>query len=161
MKKFELSPEALASGLRMGKNERISDEDRDAALGNEDSKLRAKMRSEKYDSPSVVDQYRDFETHPEAKAIPVTADRKLKEKDLPEIASSTSSSDAGVEDTSSNTRLGRMVDRLGGSRVGFTLPDISNRKGGIIKKMKKGGAVKASKRGDGIAQRGKTKGRLL
>lgn len=27
--------------------------------------------------------------------------------------------------------------------------------------MKKGGAVKASKRGDGIAQRGKTKGRLL
>ena len=27
--------------------------------------------------------------------------------------------------------------------------------------FKKGGAVKASKRGDGIAQRGKTKGRLL
>jgi len=37
------------------------------------------------------------------------------------------------------------------------------KKGGIVKKMAKGGSVKssASRRGDGIAQRGKTKGRMV
>lgn len=37
------------------------------------------------------------------------------------------------------------------------------KKGGVVKKMAKGGSVKssASRRGDGIAQRGKTKGRMV
>lgn len=36
------------------------------------------------------------------------------------------------------------------------------KKGGIVKKMAKGGKVSsASRRGDGIAQRGKTKGRMV
>jgi hypothetical protein len=153
-KKFELSDEAKAAGLRIGRNENIRQEDRDAALGNEDSKLRAKMRSEKYNSPSIVDQYRNFETHPEAKAFPVAAPRKLKEEPLEEPSKE--------PNTSSNDKLHNMVERLGGSRVGFTVPNLSNRKGGVIKKMAKGGKVgKVGNRGDGIAQRGKTKGRFV
>lgn len=155
MAKYELSDEAKASGLRIGRNENIRQEDRDAALGNEDSKLRAKMRAEKYNSPSVVDQYRNFSTNPEAKSFPVAAPRKLKEEPLPETSSRTASSG----DTSSNERLGKMVERLGGSRVGFTVPDISNRKGGVIKKMAKGGKV--GNRGDGCCVKGKTKGRFV
>jgi hypothetical protein len=153
MAKFELSEEAKAAGLSMGPNKNIRQEDRDAALGNEDSKMRSKMRSEKYNSPSVVDQYRDFETNPEAKAFPVASPRKLKEEPLDE---------AKQKSSGSNERLGKMVERLGGSRVGFTIPDISNRKGGIIK-MAKGGSVKssASSRGDGCAAKGKTKGRMV
>jgi hypothetical protein len=148
MDKFELSEEAKAAGLSIGPNKNIRQEDRDAALGNEDIKRRAKMRSEKYESPSVVDQYRNFGTHPEAKSFPVAEPRKLKGEDLTELKL------AG-----SNERLGKMAERLGGSRVGFTIPDISNRKGGVIKKMAKGGKV--GNRGDGIAQRGKTKGRFV
>jgi len=126
MAKYELSDEAKASGLRIGRNENIRQEDRDAALGNEDSKLRAKMRAEKYDSPSIVDQYRNYGTHPEAKSFPVAAPRKLKEEPLEEPSEEPKSS-------GSKDRLGKMVEKLGGSRVGFTVPDISNRKGGIIK----------------------------
>jgi hypothetical protein len=148
MAKYELSDEAKASGLRIGRNENIRQEDRDAALGNEDSKLRAKMRAEKYDSPSVVDQYRNFSTNPEAKSFPVAAPRKIKEEPLSEPKSS-----------GSNERLGKMAERLGASRVGFTVPDISNRKGGVIKKMAKGGKV--GNRGDGCCVKGKTKGRFV
>jgi hypothetical protein len=153
--KFELDADALASGLRIGKNERISDADRNAALGNEDSKLRAKMQSEKYNSPSVVDQYRDFGTHPEAKAFPIAAQRQLDTvvEGMPET------SESKQKPSDSKDRLGKMVEKLGGSRVGFTVPDLSNRKGGIIKKMAKGGKV--GNRADGIAQRGKTKGRFV
>ncbi len=35
------------------------------------------------------------------------------------------------------------------------------RKGGKVKAYAKGGAVSASRRGDGVAQRGKTKGRMV
>lgn len=155
MAKYELSDEAKAAGLRIGRNENIREEDRNAVLGNADSKLRAKMKSEKYNSPSVVDQYRNFETNPEAKAFPVAASRKITEEPLNEPTLAASSS-------GSNARLGRMAEKLGGSRVGFTVPDISNRKGGVIK-MAKGGSVKfsASKRADGCATKGKTKGRMI
>ena len=37
---------------------------------------------------------------------------------------------------------------------------VTRKKGGMIKKYAKGGSVSASSRGDGIAQRGKTKGRI-
>lgn len=159
MAKFELSDEAKAAGLSIGSNKNILQEDRDAALGNADSKLRSKMRSEKYNSPSIVDQYRNFETNPEAKAFPVSAPRKIKEEPLnePKLSVSNSKSNSG-----SNERLGKMAERLGGSRVGFIPPDLSNRKGGIIK-MAKGGSVKssASRRADGCATKGKTKGRMV
>jgi hypothetical protein len=155
MAKFELSDEAKAAGLSLGRNQNILQKDRDAALGNEESKLRSKMMSEKYNSPSVVDQYRNLETNPEAKAFPVSTPRKIKEEPLNELKSSSSNS-------GSNERLGKMTERLGGSRVGFTVPDISNRKGGAIK-MAKGGSAKssASRRGDGCCAKGKTKGRMV
>jgi len=155
MAKFELSDEAKAAGLSIGRNKNILQEDRDAALGNADSKLRSKMRSEKYNSPSVVDQYRNLDTNPEAKAFPIAAPRKIKEEPLDEQKLSGSNSD-------SKDRLGKMAERLGGSRVGFTVPDINNRKGGVIK-MAKGGSVKssASRRGDGCCAKGKTKGRMV
>jgi hypothetical protein len=159
MAKFELSDEAKAAGLSMGRNQNILQKDRDVALGNEESKLRSKMMSEKYNSPSVVDQYRNLETNPEAKAFPVSTPRKIKEEPLKESKSSASNSGSN---SGSNERLGKMTERLGGSRVGFTVPDISNRKGGVIK-MAKGGSVKssASRRGDGCASKGKTKGRMV
>jgi hypothetical protein len=160
MAKFELSDEAKAAGLSIGRNQNILQKDRDAALGNEDSKLRSKMMSEKYNSPSVVDQYRNLETNPEAKTFPVSTPRKIKEEPLSESKSSALNSGSN---SGSNERLGKMTERLGGSRVGFTVPDISNRKGGVIKKMAKGGSVKssASKRADGCATKGKTKGRMV
>jgi hypothetical protein len=159
MAKFELSDEAKAAGLSMGRNQNILQKDRDAALGNEESKLRSKMMSEKYNSPSVVDQYRNLETNPEAKAFPVSTPRKIKEEPLKESKSSASNFGSN---SGSNERLGKMTERLGGSRVGFTVPDISNRKGGAIK-MAKGGSVKssASRRGDGCCAKGKTKGRMI
>jgi hypothetical protein len=163
MAKFELSDEAKAAGLSMGRNQNILQKDRDAALGNEESKLRSKMMSEKYNSPSVVDQYRNLETNPEAKAFPVSTPRKIKEEPLKESKSSVSNPDSNsASNSGSNERLGKMTERLGGSRVGFTVPDISNRKGGVIK-MAKGGSVKssASRRGDGCASKGKTKGRMV
>ena len=157
MAKYELSDEAKAVGLRIGRNENIREEDRNAVLGNADNKLRAKMKSEKYNSPSVVDQYRNFETNPEAKAFPVAASRKITEEPLNEPTLAASDSSSG-----SNARLGRMAEKLGGSRVGFTVPDISNRKGGSVK-MAKGGSVKssASRRADGCCAKGKTKGRMV
>ena len=158
MAKFELSDEAKAAGLKIGRNENILQADRDAALGNEDSKLRTKMKSEKYNSPSVVDKYRDYDKNPEAKAFPVAAPRQLDTfvENMPE------ENEAKPKETLPNSRLKNMVERLGGSRVGFIPPDISNRKGGVIK-MAKGGSVKssASRRADGCATKGKTKGRMV
>jgi hypothetical protein len=59
----------------------------------------------------------------------------------------------GYEEAASSLR-----ERLGGRD--FTL----KKKGGVIKKMASGGmtsrSTSASSRGDGIAQRGKTKGRM-
>ena len=42
-------------------------------------------------------------------------------------------------------------------------PDLQNpfKRGGAVRKFAKGGAVGASRRADGIAQRGKTKGRYI
>jgi hypothetical protein len=48
------------------------------------------------------------------------------------------------------------------SRANKFLPDeaFSFKRGGAVKKMAFGGSVSASRRGDGIAQRGKTRGRM-
>jgi hypothetical protein len=55
----------------------------------------------------------------------------------------------------------------GGGKSGGFGPDFNNmrsalmKKGGKVKAYAKGGSVSASSRGDGIAQRGKTKGRIV
>ena len=44
----------------------------------------------------------------------------------------------------------------------FSGRDVEDRKkGGVVKKMSTGGKASASRRGDGIAQRGKTRGRIV
>ena len=89
--------------------------------GGSDAAMRSRMASEKYDSPSVVDQYRDYSKNPEAKSFPV-ADRKKIKESAPEI--------------------------------------IGAKRGGSVKKMVKK-ASSVSKRADGIATKGKTKGRMV
>jgi hypothetical protein len=39
--------------------------------GGSDAAMKSRMASEKYDAPSIVDQYRDYNKNPEAKAFPV------------------------------------------------------------------------------------------
>lgn len=124
-----------------------------------DKDMRARMAAEKYESPSIVDQYRNYRTHPEAKSFPVAPARELEVEEIVPLES--------PRRRTSNDEIGDLVERLGRGRVGTIPPrtqePIGAKKGGHIKKMKKGGAVKssASKRGDGIAQRGKTKGKML
>ena len=58
------------------------------------------------------------------------------------------------------TPTGPMVPVLGGGMAPASVaPMMMKKKGGAVKKMASGGS--ASKRADGIAQRGKTRGRLL
>jgi len=47
-----------------------------------------------------------------------------------------------------------------GGTMNKTMDEMPMRKGGSVKQYAKGGSVSASSRGDGIAQRGKTKGRM-
>lgn len=134
------------AGLRAGRNERISDEDR----------MVARVRAEKADPTSIVDMYRDYKTHPGAKAFPVTPPSNTDESSL---------LDEAPRRRTSNDAIGDLVRKLGSGRVGTIPPryEPGAKKGGAVNKMAKGGSVKsgASKRGDGIAQRGKTKGRMV
>jgi hypothetical protein len=66
--------------------------------------------------------------------------------------------------------LGQAAQAIGGPGGGFKdqmlgkimSPGVTMKKGGKVKGYAKGGSVaSASKRGDGIAQRGKTKGRMV
>ena len=124
-----------------------------------DAAMRAKMKAEKADNTSIVDQYRDYSKNPEAKAMPVKEPRTIKGEDLAEASESRS--------RTSNEKIGSMLERLGGgNRVGMIPPRYDSgpgaKKGGMVKKMAKGGSVSsASKRADGIAQRGKTKGTMI
>jgi hypothetical protein len=125
--------------------------------GGSDAAMRSRMASEKYDSPSIVDQYRDFSKNPEAKAFPV-ADRKKIKESAPEAESKPSK-------RTSNDAIGDLVKRLGSGRVGTTPSSFSEpiggKKGGYVKKMAKGGSVSsASKRADGCAVKGKTRGMM-
>jgi hypothetical protein len=135
------------AGLSGGRNERISDEDRTSA----------KVKSEKADSTSIVDKYRDYSKNPEAKAFPVASPSKLAETSTPEEPKRRTSNDA----------IGDLVKKLGSGRVGttpssFSKPDlVGAKKGGYVKKMAKGGSVSsASKRADGCAVKGKTRGMM-
>lgn len=126
--------------------------------GGSDSAMRSRMASEKYDSPSIVDQYRDYKTHPGAKAFPVADRAKLEEK-APEAESKPSK-------RTSNEAIGDMVKRLGSGRVGTTPSSFADnipgaRKGGMVKMAKGGSVSSASRRADGCAMKGKTKGRMI
>lgn len=125
--------------------------------GDSDAAMRTRMAAEKYESPSIVDQYRDFKKNPPAKAFPV-ADRRKLEETAPEIVP------LETPRRTSNDEIGDLVRRLGSGRVGTTpssfAEPIGAKRGGSVKKMVKK-ASSASKRGDGIATKGKTKGRMI
>lgn len=163
---FELSEEAKAAGLRMGPNERITNEDR----------AYAKVKTEKLDNSSIVDKYRNFDTHPEAKAFRVSNPNKLESSELEELARTSIPKSVARQtkaaELSENERLGKLVEKLGGNRVGFIPPSntslnrpdnnmrdmLANKKGGVIKKAS-GGVTRssASKRADGCAKKGYTR----
>lgn len=125
--------------------------------GDSDAAMRSRMVSEKYDSPSIVDQYRDFKKNPPAKALPVADRKKIKEIE-PEIVP------LETPRRTSNDEIGDLIKRLGSGRVGTTpssfAEPIGAKRGGSVKKMVKK-ASSASKRADGIATKGKTKGRMV
>jgi len=145
-----LSQEDVDAGLRAGKSAGITDEDR----------ARAKMNTAR-DGESIVDRYRDYDKNPEAKAFPVANRAKLEEK--------TEIVPLETPRRTSNDDIGDLVRRLGSGRVGttpssFSEPEeiIGAKRGGAVNKMKKKSSVSsASKRGDGIATKGKTKGRFV
>jgi hypothetical protein len=127
--------------------------------GGSDAAMRAKVKAEKADNTSIVDQFRDYSKNPEAKSFPV-ADRKKIKETAPEAEK--------PQRRTSNDAIGDLVKRLGSGRVGTTPSSFSDdlytgaRKGGYVKKMAKGGSVSsASKRADGCATKGKTKGRMV
>jgi len=72
---------------------------------------------------------------------------------LSEIADTAATLMEDVDNMANNINYGSSQSTGSSQPIGYM----------AISKMKKGGAVKssASKRGDGIAQRGKTRGRLL
>ena len=122
-----------------------------------DAAMRAKMKAEKADNTSIVDQYRDYSKNPEAKAMPVKEPRAIKGEELADASEPRS--------RTSNEKIGSMLERLGGgNRVGMIPPryEPGAKKGGMVKKMAKGGSVSsASSRADGCAQRGKTRGKMI
>jgi hypothetical protein len=177
----------IAVGLRGGRNERISDEDRARALMNAAR-----------DGDSIVDKYRDYSKNPEAQAIPVDMSSRATPRaapraaprprpaapaapsravarepmpneipSMPEPAPRRAAPSRGSYDRPGP--IGDLMDLLRG-RTGQRLyrgqsqPDeiIGAKRGGSVNKMvkKKSSASSASKRGDGIASRGKTKGRM-
>ena len=121
--------------------------------GGSDAAMRSRMASEKYDSPSIVDQYRDLKKNPPATAFPVADRKKIKEIAPLETPRRTS-----------NDEIGDLIKRLGSGRVGTTPSSFGEipgaKRGGSVKKMVKK-ASSASKRADGIATKGKTKGRMV
>jgi|TARA_R110002126_G_scaffold184073_1_gene332524 hypothetical protein len=130
--------------------------------GGSDAAMRAKIKAEKEDNTSIVDQYRDYSKNPAAKAMPVKEPRAIKGEDLAEASEPRS--------RTSNEKIGSMLERLGGgNRVGMIPPKIDSfgstpgaKKGGAVKKMAKGGSVSsASKRADGCAVKGKTRGKMM
>jgi hypothetical protein len=124
--------------------------------GDSDAAMRSRMASEKYDSPSIVDQYRDLKKNPPAKAFPVADRNKIKEM-APEAEE--------PKRKTSTDAIGDLVKRLGSGRVGTTpssfAEPIGGRKGGAVKMAKGGSVSSASKRADGCAVKGKTRGKMM
>ena len=191
---FELSPEALAAGLRMGRNERISDADREAAIA--ETTGPGSKGFKRLSDKEAADLMGREVSMPEAVAIPVPAPRRMTGRALPDVDMVSDQISRNVprprlgnqNDYSMNEQegSGRGTSTRAPSRGSYDQPgpasgaidaisELISRtprgraaaKRALQRKdplgtmpMKKGGAVKA-KRGDGIAQRGKTKGRFV
>ena len=173
----------IAVGLRGGRNERITDEDRARAIMNAGR-----------EGESIVDKYRDYDKNPEAQAIPVDMGQRSAPRAAPRAAprpapraeaAPVSREPMPNEIPSGYTPpaprrapprrgsydrpgpIGDLMELLRG-RTGQRLyrgqaqPDemIGAKRGGSVNKMVKK-ASSASKRADGIATKGKTKGRMV
>ena len=192
---FELSDEAKASGLRIGRNERISDEVRAAAI--DENTGPGSKGFKRLSDKEAADMMGREVNMPEAVAIPVPAPRRITPRALdegsPEVYTAPKSTVAAPArptapaparvpaprpippqnpDLPNAASRPRQDDYYGGPLITPKAESPSRRqldRKKALKQhaplhtipMKKGGAVKASKRGDGIAQRGKTKGRML
>ncbi len=168
------------AGLRGGRNERISDEDR----------ARAMMNAAR-ESESIVDRYRDYNKNPAAQAMPVDMSERRAPRAAPRVRPSAMAEEgpssvpgtqmaetepgATMPRSASRPRVREdgqtLFDMIRGNmnrpspyRRGTRTEDIPGAKhGGAVNKMasKKSSVSSASKRGDGIASRGKTKGRMV
>jgi hypothetical protein len=190
---FELSDEAKASGLRIGRNERISDEDRAAAV--DETTGPGSKGFKRLSDKEAADMMGREVNMPAAEAIPVPAPRRITPRALdegsPEAYTAPKSTVAAPAPTrptapsrgdySRNGPIGDLIDRAKESRgkvvprermpTADVTPSMTSKKRKPMSRaerdamnaspFKKGGSVGASKRGDGIAQRGKTKGRML
>jgi hypothetical protein len=158
------------AGLRAGRNERISDEDRAAALRS------AGTLSDKQAADLMGREVR----MPEARPVPVAPRRVIPARPLPaapaefvEMPEEGPSATPGANRRPSPSR--GSFDRPGpvGDLIDMIMRNTGNarrsraeavRAGRAVEgSFKKGGSVKssASKRGDGCAVRGKTKGRMV
>jgi hypothetical protein len=182
---FELDADALAAGLRMGRNENIRPEDRAAAI--EETTGPGSKGFKRLTDKEAADLMGREVNMPEAVAIPVAAPRRLAGRELPEPemeptprATPAPTVAPSRGDYSRNGPIGDLIERAQESRgrvaprtrmpTTDVEPRITSRRNKPMSRaerealnaspFKKGGAVKA-KRGDGIAQRGKTKGRFV
>ena len=174
-----LTQEDVDAGMRGGRNERISDADREAALANAGK-----------NPDSIVDQYN---TKPAAKSFPVDmggskpAPRpaaKMAPKAAPRATPMSAPKAAPMPEPMPNEvpsgytpapkkkvpsrgsydrpgPLGDLISMMKGKPGGPKLYRGKPKREADAEGYKKGGSVSsASKRGDGIASRGKTKGRM-
>ena len=193
---FELSDEARAAGLSIGRNERISDADREAAIA--ETTGPGSKGFKRLSDKEAADLMEREVNMPEAVAIPVPRPRALTGREVP-APSRRNQNDYSMNEQEgsgrgTNTRapsrgsydqpgpIQGIIDRATESRgrvapreripesTSSVTPQITSRRPRPMSRaerdamnaspFKKGGAVKA-KRGDGIAQRGKTKGRFV
>jgi hypothetical protein len=209
---FELDADALAAGLRMGKNERITDADREAGIAAVERAVNASKGMSDTEANLLMKGDllpADMQTPAgQAESIPVPRPRASAGRSLPTPRAAPSRNDYSMNEQEGSGRgtsnpapsrgnendysmnaqegsgggaaarapsrgdysrpgpIGGAVDAIG--ELINNLPRArAARKRALQRKdpmgtmpMKKGGAVKA-KRGDGIAQRGKTKGRFV
>jgi hypothetical protein len=179
----------IAVGLRGGRNERIYDEDRARALMNaardgesivdryRDYSKNPEAQAIPVDMSSRATPRAAHSPRPAAPAAPARAVmREPMPNEIPSVPEPTprrAAPSRGRYDQ--NGPIGDLIDLIRGSaRRGRGNPNPSiyrgesesipgAKRGGAVNKMakKKSSASSASKRGDGIASRGKTKGRML
>jgi hypothetical protein len=187
---FELSDEAKAAGLSIGRNENIRPEDRAAAI--EETTGPGSKNFKRLSDKEAADMMGREVNMPAAESIPVPAPRRLAGRALDEgspeaytapksTVAAPARTPAPSRDYSRNGPIGDLIDRAKESRgkvvprermpTADVTPSMTSKKRKPMSRaerdamnaspFKKGGSVGASKRADGCAVRGKTKGRML
>ena len=151
MADYELSEEAKAAGLSLGRNRRISQADRDRAVeiaGREAADKEAATRN----SPDFVDPFSGLKApnNDVATAYPVH---------LPNLKKMESERELKPEREKSFLERYPMKGPGDAPMIANDASMRGAKKGGAVKKMAKGGKV--GNRGDGCCAKGKTKGRFV